>query len=234
MQTHKKRFRKKRTIKKRNKKNRRILKGLVCYKVKIVPRSIQGGSSSKRIATLESMIKDIIAENPSNTELLTYLNKILVDNDKKMNILQKILDDLLAESNGLSVNMRDTPAIQQEKNKLNGNVENIKRLLNYIDSNNVDIKKLKKEKKDTDAALRINDTKESRNKLDNINKEIDTYNTNISPVLPILTAFLQRKAKADVILQELLSKLDSEEVKQQLTSAQIESIKNKINLIFNP
>ena len=198
MQTHKKRFRKKRTIKKQNKKNRRILKGLVCYKVKIVPRSIQGGSvSSASIATLEAMIKDIIDKNPSNTELLTYLNKILADNDKKENILKKILNDLLAESNGLSVNMRDTPAIQQEKKKLNENVENIKSLLNYIE-----------------------------NTEDSHKKEIGTYNTII---LPVLTAFLQRKAKADAILQELLSKLDSEEVKQQLTSAQIESIKNKIN-----
>ena len=56
MQTYKKRFRKKRTMKKQNKKNR-ILKGVVCYKLKIIPRSIGGGMfDGEKFKRLEDMI----------------------------------------------------------------------------------------------------------------------------------------------------------------------------------
>jgi hypothetical protein len=210
MQTHKKekRFRKKRTIKKQkynqkqnqNKKSR-ILKGVVCYKIRIIPRSNGGGlldePKFKRLEDMINKIKDnnndADNEDDDHLRLFEFLQEIMdgttdKNKAKKQKVFNEIFNEDVFEPSELP---RDTKEEKREKAITRKHSKKVKSLLYYLNNGN-------KENKPTSDDERA------------------------------LEYILYRKAHADVILTNILDALEYEAVKKQLTAGQIAAIKKKI------
>lgn len=133
MQTYKKRFRKKRTIKKQQKQRNRILKGVVCYKIKIIPRSYGGGSFDEpKYKRLGDMIKDVLSESESESEL-EYFHDI----DKNIAKKQKLFNEIFKEEISVdSDSIRDTKEQREYNTKLKQEAEGARNLLKYLNNGN--------------------------------------------------------------------------------------------------
>jgi len=134
MQTHKKqkRFRKKRTIKKQNKKSR-ILKGVVCYKIRIIPRSNGGGLfDDPKFKRLEDMIKNIQKKSETNI-FKEFLNKIMdiKNKAKKEKIFNEIFNEDVFEP---SHSNRDTSEERSKKARIIKHSKKVKNLLYYLNN----------------------------------------------------------------------------------------------------
>jgi len=212
MQTYKKRFRKKRTMKKQkqnqkqNKKNR-ILKGVVCYKIRIIPRSNGGGLfEDPKFKRLEDMIKDIYDKKMQpkgvrfdiDTKFFKFLDELLNGTTSKSKAKkQKVFKEIFNEDVFVpSDSVRDDTTIEKKNKKNRIHATKVKTLLYYLNSG-----------KDEKGVIKDKPTDEDIN---------------------ILLEILKRKEKADKILTDILESLDTEVVKKQLTAGQIAAIKSKI------
>jgi len=146
MQTYKKRFRKKRNTKKRqNKKqvqNKKdpILKGVVCYKIRIIPSSNGGGLfDGPKFDRLEEMIIDLQTTS-TYSQLQPFLNEVI---DKK-NVAkkQKIFNEIFKENYSLPSHFdpRDDPS---EVAELIEHSKKVKSLLDYLNNGSKDNKPTK-------------------------------------------------------------------------------------------
>jgi hypothetical protein len=205
MQTYKKRFRKNRTMKKQkynqkqNKKNQ-ILKGVVCYKIRIIPRSNGGGIfEGENFKRLEDMIRGIEKNNNySDTFFKKFLDEILNGTTSKSKAKkQKVFNEIFNEDVFVpSDSVRDDITIKKKNENNRKHAKKVKTLLYYLNSG-----------KDENGDVKVNPTKE----------DIET-----------LKDILLRKQKADEILTDILLGLDDEAIKKQLTAGQIAAIKSKI------
>jgi hypothetical protein len=286
MQTYKKRFRKKRTTKKRQSQKNRILKGVVCYKIRVIPRSNGGGLfDGSKFERLENMIK--------KDELYTSNNgflKEIIDGKDSKNIEKKnkVFNEIFNETVYLPQDeLRDTEAIKSKKRTAREEAMKVKYLLHYLNTGRSsdelrdkfdkeklekqlldETKKFEKEKKDIEYNItytegRLIDESEKttiitpltnklssletdykkkeaelKKNIDDINAKIKDYTTNkkytdgsdlfISEYKDTLNTILQRKIKANELLNTISEALNNEAIKKQLTPAQIESIKSKI------
>jgi hypothetical protein len=201
MQTHKKRFRKKRTMKKQNRKYNqkqnkkdRILKGVICYKIRVIPRSNGGGLfDDPKFKRLEDMIRHIQGKEHSDIFLKNFLDEIIQEKDskskaKKQKVFNEIFNEDVFEPSELP---RDTEKEKADKKKIKEQSQRAKSLLLYLNTGN----------------------KENKPTKDDINT---------------LEIILRRKSYADEILTYILLALDEEAIKKQLTAGQIAAIKSKI------
>ena len=198
MQTHKKRFRKRKTIKKSQKtnqirnRNKQFLKGLVCYKIRVIPKSNGGGViDGPKFERLEEMVNKILSElgvADTNGDLKSFLTEIMNNKAKKDKIFNEIFTEDVFEPTDSD---RDTDDEKTKKNKIREDSKNVKGLLIY---------------------------------LNNSNEQNSATDENYA----ILKTILLRKAAADKILKDILKQLDNEAVKKQLSPSQISAIKSKI------
>jgi hypothetical protein len=143
MQTYKKRFRKKRTMKKQNQnqkqnqkqnKKDRILKGVVCYKIRVIPRSNGGGLFDEpKFKRLEEMIKNIPYYKSDH-----FLNEIMEgttseDKAKKQKVFNEIFKEDVFEPSELP---RDTIKEKTEKKNIKKQSQRVKSLLLYLNTGN--------------------------------------------------------------------------------------------------
>lgn len=186
-------------MKKQNQnKQGRILKGLVCYKLKIIPRSIGGGMfDGAKFERLEAMINNFRNDREFKGVRLDGSHKFLDEildgttsesKAKKQKVFNEIFNEDVFEP---SDSDRDTKDEKKKKEKIKEHSQKAKSLLLYLNAGNKDNKP----------------TPEDIETLKNI---------------------LIRKQKADKILTDILKELDTEEVKKQLTAGQIAAIKKKI------
>lgn len=198
MQTHKKHFIKKRTMKKQNKRQRQnqknqILKGVVCYKIRVIPRSNGGGLFDEpKFKRLEDMIINIRTINTTarDNDFLKEIMDGTTDKNKakKQKVFNEIFNEDVFEPSELP---RDTTKEKEDKAKIREHSKKVKSLLYYLNN----------------GTTKENYTMDDLETLENI---------------------LFRKAHADEILTTILKQLDTEVVKKQLTTGQIASIKKKI------
>jgi hypothetical protein len=118
-------------MKKQNKKNR-ILKGVVCYKIKIVPRSNGGGMfDGKKFTRLEEMIKKLPIMNKLHTVKFhdtkpTFFDEILKETTSKSKAKkQRVFNEIFDELN----KMKDSNTSEPDSKKAAN-------LLQYLDSDN--------------------------------------------------------------------------------------------------
>lgn len=141
MQTHKKqkRFRKKRTTKKQNQiqnqnKKSRILKGVVCYKIRIIPRSNGGGFfDGPKFKRLEDMIKEL--QKKSDTNIFTeFLNEIMDSKNqaKKEKIFNEIFNEDVFEPS--HSDRGDTSKEGLKKERIIKHSKKVKNLLYYLNN----------------------------------------------------------------------------------------------------
>ena len=242
MQTYKKRFRKKRTMKKQNQnKQGRILKGLVCYKIKIIPRSkrIMGGDG-KADERLDKMIKEITITD----DIKPFLQSIEVKDDdiSQKKKREKVFNEILNEDTTVpATSARDTEEETKKKARAREQANDVKCLLYYLNTGRPSDelrKKMKKEELEKQLKLKPSDTT-LQPQIDTLSKELTTISKEIqtSPYteelyteadLETLLNILLRKSTADEALKTILDSLDTDAVKKQLTAGQIESIKRQI------
>jgi hypothetical protein len=206
MQTHKKRFRKKRTMKKQNRKYNqkqnkkdRILKGVICYKIRVIPRSNGGGlfddPKFKRLEDMINKIKDNNStadnEDDDHVRLFEFLQEIMdgttdKNKAKKQKVFNEIFNEDVFEPSELP---RDTREEKEEKAIIRKYSKKVKSLLYYLNNGKSE------PTSDDESALEY---------------------------------ILYRKAHADEILTTILNQLDDKAVKKQLTAGQIAAIKKTI------
>ena len=149
MQTYKKRFRKKRTMKKQNQnKQGRILKGLVCYKIKIIPRSkrIMGGDG-KADERLDKMIKEITITD----DIKPFLQSIEVKDDdiSQKKKREKVFNEILNEDTTVpATSARDTEEETKKKARAREQANDVKCLLYYLNTGRPSDELRKKMKKE--------------------------------------------------------------------------------------
>ena len=179
----------------------RILKGVVCYKIRIIPRSNGGGLfDDPKFKRLEDMINKIKDNNNTadneddyHLRLFDFLQEIMdgttdKNKAKKQKVFNEIFNEDVFEP---SVLPRDSNEEKTEKENIKEQSQRAKSLLLYLNTGNKD-------------------------------------NKPTEPDIETLEYILYRKAYADEILTTILNNLDDKAVKKQLTAGQIAAIKSKI------
>lgn len=265
MQTYKKSFRKKGTMKKQNRKYNqkqnqnkkqnqnqkdRILKGVVCYKIRIIPRSNGGGTfEGDNFKRLEDMIKYIYKNKKQpnsvrfdNMSIYTYHSESS-DSDSDSDFLYKKkiqpesvksvrFDNFAGVDNSLlffnflnEILYGTTSKSKAKKQKVFNEIFN-EDVFVPSDSLRDDMTIKKKNNKNRQRATKVKTLLYYLNSGKDENGDVKNKPTEDD--IDILLEILKRKEKADKILTEILESLNMEAVKKKLTAGQIAAIKAKI------
>jgi hypothetical protein len=202
MQTHKKRFRKKRNTKRKQYQNKnRILKGLICYKIKVIPRSKRIVGGDGKVDRLESIIKDKEIQNNEdikpflksidmvfNSDIEVKMSESLlhgvngkddVSNVKKKR--DKIFNEILTEDITVpSTSMRDSAEDKEKKEKARADAKPVKYLLYYLTTGRPSDELRKKfEKEDLEKKLK---DKPSAADVDGLKTKIEALSKELTKI----------------------------------------------------